>query len=207
MSQKFDKLRPGVVSIAPPGDLVPDANAAIQPVLQTPQDNQVDVRAKDAIAGPLAVAAIQPPAATVQDLAKPEDGPMLPADMIGVAEVNLPTIYTHKYSRLKILLDQNPAIVRASPNGLLVINNHELPDTSFKDLVRELYIQSGSHNTVGQNQFLQALKDIHVEPSIFSNSHVITKYNRLNSKHASVPTQFAAGPPGKIPRTRFLYRK
>ena len=105
------------------------------------------------------------------------------------------------------MLDQNPDIVRRAQNGLLVINNQELPGTSFKDLVRELYIQSRSHNTVGQIQFLQALKDIHVEPSIFSNSHVITKYNRLNSKRPSAPTQYAAGPPGKTPRTRFLYSK
>ena len=211
LSQKFDKLRPGVVSIGPTGEFVPDPNDTIQQVLPTPQANQEDVRAKDAIATPLAVATVEPPAATEQDVAaavaKPEAEPLLPGDMIGFAEVNLPPIYTHKYTRLKLLIDQNPTIVRASPNGLLVINNHELPDTSFKDLVRELYIQSGKHNKVGQNQFLQALRDIHVEPSIFSNGHVITKYNRVNSKRSCDTIQFAAGPPGKIPHTRFLYRK
>ena len=212
LSQKFDKLRPGVVSIAPTGEFVPDPNAAIQPANPPPPDNQADVRAKAAVAAPVVVATVEPPAATVQAvaaaaMAKPEAGPVLPADVIGVAEVNLPAQYTHKYSRLKILLDQNPDIVRTSPHGLLVINNHVLPDTSFKDLIRELYIHSGSHNTIGQNQFLQALKEIHVEPSIFSNSQVITKYTRLNSKRNSATIQFAAGPPGKIPRTRFLYSK
>ena len=213
LSQKFDKLRPGVVSIAPTGEFVPDPNAGIQPAPPTPPANQAEVRAKEAVVAPLAAAAVEAPDAAAQGeaaaVAKPDEGAVNVAkpDVVNVAEVNLPAQYTHKYSRLKILLNKNPDIIRTSPNGLLVINNHVLPDTSFKDLIRELYIHSGSHNTVGQNQFLQALKEIHVEPSIFSNSHVITKYSRLNSKRNSAPTQFAAGPPGKIPRTRFLYSK
>ena len=211
LSEKFDKLRSGMGSTNSSNDIVPDTNAAALVIPPTPPANQADVCSKDDVAAPVAVATIEPTAAPAQDaavaVAKPEPGLVLPADVLGVAEVNLPAQYTHKYSRLKILLDQNPDIVRTSPNGLLVINNHILPDSSFKDLIRELYVHSGSHNTIGQNQFLQALRDIHVEPSIFSNSHVITKYNRLNSKRTSVPTQFASGPPGKIPRTLFLYRK
>ena len=161
------------------------------------------MRANDAVAAPLAVANVEPPAAMAQDVAaavaKPEAGLVLQSDVLGVAEFNLPAQYTHKYSRLKILLDQNPDIVRKSPNGLLVINNNVLLDSSFKDLVRELYIHSGSHNTIGQNQFLQALKEIHVEPAIFSNSHVITKYSRLIQNEIAHPPSSLLAHLGKSP--------
>ena len=198
LSEKFEKLRP-IKSVQIPTTLTPiNQEEAIQPV--TDQEDEMDESAAAELE--TAPPPPEPPAAQAAIEVHPQPNP--PPNL---NEVKLPPQYHNKYSQLKSLLDLNPNIIRSSPNGELVINNHILANSSYIDLIRESYIHSSKHNIVGLALFLQALNVIRADPSLISNTLIISKYKKLLPKRTSVPTQFAAGPPGKPPRTIIIYRK
>ncbi len=176
-----------------PTVITPIKQSEAIPTITLQEDPLVELASQESAAAALAVK---------QDEAAPTPPPI-------VNDINLPQQYNKKYSLLKSLIDLHPNIIRSSPNGEIIINNHILVDSSYNDLIRESYIHSFVHNIIGQNQFLQALHVIHADPSLLSNTLVISKYKKLIPKRMSNSnsTQFAAGPPGKRARTIIIYRK
>ncbi len=198
LAEKFEKLRPIKAVTLPTPTVLTATKQEEETPISTVQDDALPlVLAADAEA--TAVPALLQPVALAT--AQVEAAPTLPPI------VNLPPQFQNKYSQLKTLLDLHPNKIRASPTGEIIINNHTLVDSSYNDLIRESYLHSFKHNLIGQNQFLQALSDINADPSLISNSLIITKYKQLNKKRKSNPIQYANGPPGKRPCTIIIYRK
>ena len=92
---------------------------------------------------------------------------------------NLPKQYRNKITEFLTTLKHNPNIIAASPNGELIINGNIIADSSFIESIREFYIHSQAHNTIGQTQLLHALSNINISPSLISNRDVRTKYNKI----------------------------
>ncbi len=200
LAEKFEKLRP----IKPVQVPTPTVHTPISQLEATnpPAFEEIAMVELAAAEAATDTPPLDPPVplAAIQAEALPNALPIL-------NEVNLPAQYQKKYSQLKILLDLHPNVIRSSPTGEIVINNHTLVDSSYNEIIRESYVHSLNHNIIGLTQFLHALAVIHADPSLLSNTTIISKYKQLIPKRKSIPTQFAAGPPGKRPCTIIIYRK
>jgi len=209
LAEKFDKLRPN--SGTAPRTTTPTA-IVLPPALPTPI-NLVEEPAAVVINIPEADLHVAP-AVAVQDEKKEEALDVLPAaELVKKDVINLPKQYLTKYSKLKLLIDQNPNIISSSPTGELIIHGNLLVNSSYSDLIRESYVPNKNHNLLGQNFFLNALREIHVDPALLSNSTIINHFTKLNPtnnslKRAEQTLQFGKGqPPGKRPCSIMLYRK
>ena len=63
--------------------------------------------------------------------------------------LNLPTQFHSKFKSLMAIVKNFPGEISRSNNNELIISGKVLPDTSFTDLIRNLYVQSSSLNNIG----------------------------------------------------------
>ena len=99
--------------------------------------------------------------------------------------ISIPKQYHPKYNDLTKIVFANPSIINRAASGELIFHNILVPNSSFHDLLRESYIHSGSHNTVGQILFLNALHELNIDSSLISNSNVRNSYtDTIDSYHS-----------------------
>ena len=119
--------------------------------------------------------------------------------------LNLPPQFHSKFNSLMAIVKNFPGEISRSINNELIISGKVIPDTSFTELIRNLYIQSASHNNIGQTQFLQALVKCNIKPILISNTKLHPTYQKLLNQNPN--TQTGNGPPpGKRPFILMLYK-
>ena len=145
-------------------------------------------------------------------IAKAEE--VLPQEVKEIDVANLmlkiPSQYHNKFKSLMDSLNLFPGEISRSPNDFLIISGKVIPDTSLTDLFRNLYIPSTDHCNIGQTQFLKALVKCNIKPSLISNSHLRSSYEKLLNQTVKIQVakiQVANGPPpGKRPCILMLYK-
>jgi len=130
-----------------------------------------------------------------------------------LVKFNIPNQYRNKFDNLYHYLKENKNIIRSSRHGELMVNGKAIEGSSWKDLIRNLFIANKHHNLLGLEEFLVKLREIHVPSEYISNSDVSSKYISIPSKlirsvtyHSS--SQFGKGfrPPGIPVKVLRLYK-
>ena len=93
-------------------------------------------------------------------------------------------------------MTKDPYLFKLAPKGQLVFKGDVVPDSSFNDLVRGLYVSArGKKPTpAGMTEFLQALNEVGVPSSLLSAVPVRTQYagiqaaSRLDQPSTSAPS-------------------
>ena len=142
-------------------------------------------------------------------------------------EINLPDQYLKKYQEFIDFLNHHAQAIRRNHDNLLVIDEKPIPNSSFNDLMRSMYVKNINMNLIGQSEFLSRLHELSPSLSIFSNKESISAL--LSHKHPknSTPLRTALQkgngkiycskrshladsslfpPPGKKPQVLKLYR-
>ena len=124
---------------------------------------------------------------------------------------DLPDRFATKYARLKDLITKSPDIITHEPRtGELIVARKVIPQSSFHDLISNLYLQNKQHNLLGQPEFLEALSELikseggeNQDPKSF-----ISRKSHLRLMTGE-KTQKGQGrvshPPGKAIKVLYLY--
>ena len=160
--------------VAAPGGLPPAPAAALPAVAQVAM-----------MGTPLRPATIPPPVGTpTQFMDIPES--------LGV----LPKIYHERYKDLRGYMTKDPSVFKLAPKGQLVVKGTVVPDSSFNDLVRGLYVSArGKKPTAaGMTEFLEALNTVGVPSTLLSAMSVRSQYagiqaaSRMDKPSTSAPS-------------------
>lgn len=137
-------------------------------------------------------------------------------------QIDLADKFARKLGLFKDFLKANRNVLAASPKNELVVDGKLIPNSSFSDLVRSMYIRGTKLNVTGSNEFINKLAGLRVDPTMFSNSDkilILTSGSDLNRgpKYGRNPQQgkghkrnfsisHSSAPPGKLPRILRLFR-
>ena len=186
-------------SRAPTVPIVQAQNINVEPTNQIPLPEQEDIPQIPQLA--------QPEDGQIQQVAA--DKEVLPQvfDVVNIDNmlITLPAQYQSKFNKLLDIVKQFPGEISRSINNEIVISGKVIPETSFTDLFRNLYIHSAAHCNIGQNKFLQALVKCNINPNFISNSHIRTQYLKLLNQYLNIQTG-KGPPPGKRPCILMLYK-
>jgi hypothetical protein len=108
----------------------------------------------------------------------------------------LPKIYHERYKDLRGYMTKDPSVFKLAPKGQLVVNGTVVPDSSFNDLVRGLYVSArGKKPTAaGMTEFLEALNTVGVPSTMLSAVPVRSQYagiqaaSRMDKPSTSAPS-------------------
>jgi hypothetical protein len=91
---------------------------------------------------------------------------------------SLPKVYRERYNDLRGYMTKDPYLFKLAPKGQLVFKGEVVPDSSFNDLVRGLYVSSHGKKPTpsGMSEFLQALNEVGVPSSLLSSVPIRTQY-------------------------------
>jgi hypothetical protein len=93
-------------------------------------------------------------------------------------------------------MTKDPSVFKLAPKGQLVVKGTVVPDSSFNDLVRGLYVSArGKKPTAaGMSEFLEALNTVGVPSSLLSSVTVRSQYagiqaaSRMDKPSTSTPS-------------------
>jgi hypothetical protein len=161
-------------AVAPVAGGLPPAAAALPAVAQIAMQGT-----------PLRPATIPPPVGT------PTQYTDIP-ESLGV----LPKIYHERYKDLRRYMTKDPSVFKLAPKGQLVVKGTVVPDSSFNDLVRGLYVSArGKKPTAaGMTEFLEALNTVGVPSTLLSAMSVRSQYagiqaaSRMDKASTSAPS-------------------
>mgnify|MGYP003423197420 CR=1 FL=1 len=108
----------------------------------------------------------------------------------------LPKIYHERYKDLRGYMTKDPSVFKLAPKGQLVVKGTVVPDSSFNDLVRGLYVSArGKKPTAaGMTEFLEALNTVGVPSTLLSAMSVRSQYagiqaaSRMDKPSTSAPS-------------------
>jgi len=193
-------------------------DSSYQPLLQLLMDNNVAQPA----AAVAAIAAQAPPAAPPAAGAQPVANPLPAVAQIAMAGTplrpatipppnggtqnqwmdipdslgSLPKVYQERYKELRSYMTKDPYLFKLAPKGQVVFKGEVVPDTSFNDLVRGLYVSARGRKPTpaGMSEFLQALNEVGVPSSLLSAVPIRSQYagiqaaSRLGKASTSSPS-------------------
>ena len=93
-------------------------------------------------------------------------------------------------------MTKDPSVFKLAPKGQLVVKGTVVPDSSFNDLVRGLYVSArGKKPTAaGMTEFLEALNSVGVPSTLLSAMSVRSQYagiqaaSRMDKPSTSAPS-------------------
>ena len=237
LNNKFEHLRPNKTTVRPitkqciPVVVAPQNEAELPPLALTtppppPPPPIVDIPApipvleaahQAAAPGPAAAAALAV-AGPVAALASADLAELPP---LREEEIRLPDQYQNKFTQLLNIIKLSPNVIRAATTGELVINNTLIPHSKYIHAIRELYIRSQAHTTIGLGLFLSPLNQLNVPANLISNSARKAEYSQIIHSQpnainlintAKALKQKGKGilksqPPGKRPRILLVFKK
>jgi hypothetical protein len=193
-------------------------DSSYQPLLQLLMDNNVvqapvaadavpaapTVQVAPAAGQPVAAAAALPAVAQIAMMGTPLRPATIPppagtpTQYMDIPESlgSLPKIYHERYKDLRGYMTKDPYLFKLAPKGQLVFKGEVVPDSSFNDLVRGLYVSArGKKPTAtGMSEFLEALNTVGVPSSLLSSMAIRSQYagiqaaSRMDKPSTSAPS-------------------
>jgi len=109
-----------------------------------------------------------------------------PAHWPELSELKLLPQYDKKYRKLVEFLNKYPHVVSKSSQGEISVHGKTLPDSSFSDLIRGLYVRPSNLNIHGQNEFHDALSTLKLPPAFISSKEIKAKLAPETKDHVTV---------------------
>ena len=103
-------------------------------------------------------------------------------DLSGVfssGSANIPVTYEKKSKVLQDFLNEHKSEICQNSKQDLVIDGVTIPNSSASDLVRSLFVKNQNMNLIGQANLLQKLKQLQVDPNMFSQRDVVSSLTHL----------------------------
>lgn len=136
--------------------------------------------------------------------------------------IDLAERYSRKVGLFKEFLKANKNVLGSTPRNELVLDGKVFPNTSFSDLVRNMYIRGTRLNLTGSSEFMDKLAGLKADPTMFSNSDnililtslldynkrptVLRKSQSGKGQKRKLSLSHFSAPPGKLPRILHLFR-
>lgn len=133
----------------------------------------------------------------------------------GFPKIDLAEKFKRKLGLFIDFLKENKNSIACTSKNELVIDGKIFPNSSFSDLVRNMYVKGHKLNLSGSEEFLTKLASLEVDANIFSNSDNIMmlqdpvfnpKYQSGKGKKRTPLKSDSSVPPGKLPRILRLFR-
>ena len=149
---------------------------------------------------PVEAQAIQPPveAATQHEPVGPERKSMQTAgalEMPSMKELNITKTYTNKFDELSKEIRKHPHKINVSSTGEIVLNGNILPNSSFNNLIRALFIRKRDSNFEGEDEFIKVLNEINISPGLISHKipkSILTSFRNPEFKGTESPDEYAS---------------
>ena len=174
----------------PPAAIAPVAHEpmAVEPEVQLLPDVAVETQANQAGVDP---AYQHEP--TAQERRSMQTPP--PLVIPSSDELKITKTYKAKFENVSKEIAKHPHKINLASTGEIILNGKLIPNSSFNDLIRGLFIRNKGSNVHGEDAFVNVLNEIHISPGLIS--HKIPK-NILNSlrnpetKGAESPDEYAS---------------
>ena len=108
-----------------------------------------------------------------------------------LSELKLQSQYDKKFRKLVDFLNKYPHVISKSPQGEITVHGKTIPDSSFSDLIRGLYVHPPNLNLHGQNEFHNALSSLNLPPAYISSKAVKAKLFPESSEQPKHVESFA----------------
>lgn len=96
--------------------------------------------------------------------------------------INLPHVYQHKLHLFKDFLEEHKEEISVNANNELVLDGLTIPNSSMTDLIRSFYLRNQNMNLIGLANFLGKLRELKVNPHIFSHKDAKNSLKTLKHK-------------------------
>ena len=91
-----------------------------------------------------------------------------PIEMPSMKELNITKTYTNKFDELSKEIRKHPHKINVASTGEIVLNGKIIPNTSFNNLLRGLFIRNKDSNIHGEEAFVKVLNEINISPGLIS---------------------------------------
>ena len=121
------------------------------------------------------------------DSAGEPDSEMGLSGLFSSGAANIPVTYERKVKVLQDFLNAHKSEICQNSKQELVIDGLAIPNSSASELIRSLYVKNQNMNLIGQANLLQKLKQLKVDPNMFSQKEVVASLTHL-TKHKNSPS-------------------
>ena len=92
----------------------------------------------------------------------------VPIEMPSMKELNITKTYTNIFDELSKEIRKHPHKINVASTGEIVLNGKIIPNTSFNNLLRGLFIRNKDSNIHGEEAFVKVLNEINISPGLIS---------------------------------------
>ena len=145
-----------------------------------------------AVAPQASAAAAAAAAATGATMKRPDsagepDSEMGLSGLFSSGAANIPVTYDRKAKVFQDFLSEHKSEICQNSKQELVIDGLAIPNSSASELIRSLFVKNQHMNLIGQANLLQKLKQLNVDPSMFSQKEAVASLTHL-TKHKNSPS-------------------
>ena len=145
------------------------------------------------IAGPIAPNVLPPPQALVQAAqatgstaaTASTTGNQVGFEFMPFNAANLQGTYSRKYNAFVDFLKSKPDTIHANNNNELVVNGITVPNSSVDHLVRSMFMRNRNTNLTGEQEFLDALSSLRMNPKMISHKDAVNGLKHSNRAYLS----------------------
>ena len=83
-------------------------------------------------------------------------------------ELKITNTYRNKFEKISDEIRKQPHKINVAHTGEIILNGKVIPNSSFNNLIRGLFIRNKDSNNQGDEAFIKFLNDINISPELIS---------------------------------------